>query len=383
VIAFGLAAVGIGIDLILPSIPTLPDVLGGTTATAQFVLAGYVAGMAVGLVVLGWLADHFDRRMIFIGSLGAFAALSLAGALARDINTLIVLRILQGAAASGPGVVMAGMVRNLFDDTRSVRVMGFLGSIQSLVPALAPIAGAWLTLSFGWAAAFLVTGVIAGATFLAIAVQPNLLPAGRSGSGPQKGTYRELFLNPTYLRHALGYALVLGGLIVFVFAAPVIIVKSMGGTITDFVLLQVIGIATFILCANVSGHLAARFGAERLILIGTGLAVASSLGFLVYALAGGNAPAWLIPIWIPMNIGMGLRGPPSYVAAITAAGTNDARASALIGLFLTGIMAIGTAVVAPFLVHGLIAVAIAMVVIVVPALILLLVLPAQTSAPLP
>ena len=33
---------------------------------------------------------------------------------------------------------MPGMVRTLFDDARSVRVMGFLGSMQSLVPALAP-----------------------------------------------------------------------------------------------------------------------------------------------------------------------------------------------------------------------------------------------------
>ena len=60
-----------------------------------------------------------------------------------------------------------------------------------------------------------------------------------------------------------------------------------------------------------------------------------------------------------MNIGMGLRGPTGFVAAIEAAGANDARASALIGLFITGTIAIGTAVVAPFLDDGLIAPAIA------------------------
>jgi MFS family permease len=379
-IAIGTVAVNIGIDLVLPAVPTLPDVLGGTTATAQFILAGFAGGAACGLLFFGWLADHFDRRLIFIGALGAFALLSFAAAVAPNMNTLIALRVLQGATASGPGVVMAGMVHSLYDEARSVRAMGFLGSIQSLAPALAPIAGAWLTLSFGWASTFVTMGVVAGLTFLVIVLAPSLLPAGRSGAGPEKGTYRELLASPAYLRQALGYALVLGGLLVFVFAAPAVIVKTMSGTIADFVILQVVGIATFIVSANVSGNLATRFGAERIIFVGTILALTSGLGFLVYALAGGNSPTWLIPIWIPMNIGMGLRGPASYVGAVKAAGTNDARASALILLFLTLIMAVGTAIVAPFLEHGLVVVAIAVVVIIVPALILLLAIPAPKPA---
>lgn len=380
-IAVGTVAANIGIDLVLPAVPILPDVLGGTTATAQFILAGFAAGSACGLLFFGWLADHFDRRLIFVGALGAFALLSFAGAVAPNMNTLIALRVLQGVAASGPGVVMAGMVHSLYDETRSVRAMGFLGSVQSLAPALAPIAGAWLTLSFGWASTFVTMGIVAGAMFLLTAVVRDLLPAGRSGTGPEKDTYRELLVSPAYLRQALGYALVLGGLLVFVFAAPVVIVKTMGGTITDFVILQVVGIATFIVSANVSGQLAARFGGERIILIGTALALLSGLGFLVYGLAGGNSPVWLIPIWIPMNIGMGLRGPASYVGAVKAAGSNDARASALILLFLTAIMAFGTAIVAPFLEHGLVAVAIAVVVIITPALLLLLVFPAPRPVP--
>jgi len=371
-IAFGLVAVGIGVDLLLPAIPSLPASLGGTVATAQFVLAGYVAGAAAGLIAFGWLADHFDRRAIFIGAIGVFAALSLAGGLAGNIGALIGLRVLQGAASSGPIVVMAGMVRGLFDDAASVRVVGFLGSVQSLVPALAPIPGAWLAARFGWATTFFVTGGFAAAVFAAIALAPGLLPAGRSGAGAARGTYRELLANAAYLRNALGYALVLGGLIVFVFAAPSMIVTTMGGTVTDFVVLQVIGIATFITSANMAGALAARFGAHAMILTGTLLALASGIGFLLYALAGGNAPLWLIPIWIPMNVGMGFCGPNCYVAAIRAAGANDARASGLLGLFVTVIIAAGTAAVAPFLSYGLVAVAIAVVVIITPALILLL-----------
>jgi predicted MFS family arabinose efflux permease len=265
------------------------------------------------------------------------------------------------------------MVRSLFDDTQSVRAMGFIGSVQTLVPAIAPIIGAWLAAISGWAATFLATGFAAAAAFALLALAPHLLPGGRTGGTGARGTYRALFVNAEFLKQAIGYALVLGGLIVFVFAAPAMIVNTMGGTVTNFVVLQVIGISTFIASANVSGSLAVRFGADTLIFTGTLLMFATGAGFLLYALAGGNSPWWLITIWLPMNVGMGLRGPTGYVAAIKAAGSNDARASAVISVFATGVMAAGTAAVAPFLSYGLTAVALGVVVITAPAVALVLV----------
>ena len=366
-IALGAIATGVAVDLVLPAIPTLPTALGSTTAETQLVLALYVAGTAVGQIAGGWLADHIDRRMLFVASLAVFAALSLACGLAPDIGTLSAFRFFQGIASSGPLVVIPGMVRARFAERAVVRVMGLIGSIQSLVPALAPIAGQWLASTFGWRSSFVATAALGALTAVFVRGWPTLLPPGRSG-GPTRGTYRELFRNGAYMREALGFALVLGGLVIFVFAAPVVIVKSMGGTVTGFIVLQVVGVSTFIACANSVSLVSNRIGTATTIAIGTGLTLLSGLGLLGYGLAGGRSPAWLIPLWIPMNIGMGLRGPTGFVAAIDAAGANDARASALIGLFITGTIAIGTAVVAPFLDYGLIAPAIASVVIIAPAM---------------
>src|SRR5207244_10293194 len=77
-LALGTVAFGVAVDLVLPAIPMLPAVLGGTTTETQFVLAGYVAGAALGFMGCGWLADHLDRRVLFIASLGIFAAVSVA-----------------------------------------------------------------------------------------------------------------------------------------------------------------------------------------------------------------------------------------------------------------------------------------------------------------
>jgi MFS family permease len=381
-VALGAVATGVAVDLVLPAIPMLPAALGATTATTQLVLALYVAGAAAGQIGGGWLADHIDRRRLFAGSLAVFAVLSFACALASDLPTLVGFRFLQGIASSGPLVVIPGMVRSRFDDKAAVRIIGLIGSVQSLVPALAPIAGAWLAAAFGWPSSFVVTGVLAAMVFLALLVRPGLLPAGRSGGGA-RGSYRQLLATGAYMRQALGFALVLGGLIVFVFGAPVVIVKSMGGTVAGFVVLQAVGVSTFIATANSVSIVTARIGTETTIAVGTALALLSALGLFAYALAGGRSPAWLIPFWIPMNVGMGLRGPTGFVAAIAAAGQNDARASALIGLFITAMITVGTLVVAPFLDRGLIAPAVATVVIIVPAMALAMMRAPRPRTPRP
>src|SRR5437879_601946 len=58
-----------GTDLVLPAVPYLPDLLGGTAAGAQLVLAAYVAGTCVGLLVYGALGDRMATVTLFVASL--------------------------------------------------------------------------------------------------------------------------------------------------------------------------------------------------------------------------------------------------------------------------------------------------------------------------
>src|SRR6187397_2224543 len=58
-----------GTDLILPAIPSLPAALGGTAERAQLVLASYVFGTLVGLLIFGELGARRDPRWLLVGSL--------------------------------------------------------------------------------------------------------------------------------------------------------------------------------------------------------------------------------------------------------------------------------------------------------------------------
>ncbi len=331
-------AIGIaGVDLVLPAVPSLPATLGGTPA--------------VGLLLFGALGARFDARRALVVSLGLYGLTSLAAAFAPTLDALIAVRLAQGAASAAPAVFAPGFIRALFPEHRAVRMMGLLGSVESLVPALAPIAGAALLLAFDWRASFLVIGAagLALAALLgSVAARLPRLPAPDAG-----GSYAALLRNRAYLRWALSHAFSLGGLLVFVFGAPAVIVGPMGGRISDFVVLQVAGIIFFIIAANVAGPLAERFGAAPLIRFGTALSAAGAVGILGYALIGGERPAMLIPFSIVVNLGFGLRGPPGFLEAVRAARNDDTRGAALVILAILMTAAAGTAIAAPFVASGL------------------------------
>jgi MFS transporter, DHA1 family, multidrug resistance protein len=338
-----------GIDLVLPAIPHLPTALGGDHAAAQLVLAAFVAGMSAGLLIFGALAARFSRRALLCAALTGFAAASLLGALAGDIALLIATRFLQGICASAPAVFAPGIIRASMDEHAATRAIGALGSLEALAPAFAPIAGAWLVDRGGWQAPLVVIALLAA---------PLALLAGLKGVIPEPsrrktGSYATLLRSARFRGLALGHAFTLGGLLVFVLGAPAVFVHSLGGTIGDFIRMQVIGVAAFIAAANGTAALVRWRGARQVILLGTLLCIVSAACLLAYALAGGRDPLVVALLFLPMNLGFGLRGPPGFLAAIGAGDGDDDRASSLVVLAITAVSAAGTAALAPFIDQGL------------------------------
>lgn len=341
-----------GTDLVLPAVPELPDVLPGTAAGAQLVLASFVAGAGAGLLLFGELGARFDQRGLLALSLGSYALISWLALSASDISQLIGWRFLQGVSGAASAVYAPGIIRIMYPEQQALRAIGVLGSVESLAPALAPVIGVWLLQRYGWQGSF---HAIAGvALLLCIAVVamrrhiPVVPPIRRAGAG-----YGSLLVRPAFMRYAISQALTLAGLLIFVFGAPAVITRTMSGTLTHFIAMQMVGIASFIVAANSAQWLVARFGKDAMIRFGSVLSACGGLAIVTFAVFGGADPRWLVILFVPMNLGLGLRGPPGFYAAVVAADGNDARGSALVIVFVLLLTALGTAVAAPLIVHGL------------------------------
>ncbi|BCP54360.1 MFS transporter [Kaistia sp. 32K] len=376
VLVIGTLATMVSIDLVLPAIPALPSLLGGDAQAAQYVLATYMGGSSIGLILFGSIAQRFDARLLLGGSLLAYAAVSLLAAFSTDIWTLNAIRVVQGATSAGAAVLPAPMLRRLFTETGAVRAVSVIGSIQSLVPGLAPLIGAWLLHVSGWQAAFIVPAVIGAVVGLVILAKPSLLPENQPvAPDQQRGSYLALFRNRPYLRYALSHSLILGGLITFVFSAPYVMVETMGSSVNAFVVFQLAMVGMFIVTSNLAGFFVNRVGPERLVTIGTLLVGASAAALLVYALAGGSSLVILLVIMLPVTAGLGLRGGVGFVKSLAASAPDEGRGSAALMLAITLLPTIGTALVAPFIQFGLPALAIAFAVITLPAVACIYLLP--------
>ncbi|MEE2877672.1 MAG: MFS transporter [Pseudomonadota bacterium] len=347
-----------GIDLVLPAIPTLPDVLLGTDEEAQLVIACFIGGSAAGLLLFGMLGERYGRRRCLVLALLAYGALSGLATLVPDITSLLGIRFLQGLASAAPAVFTPGIIRALFSEHGATRAIGALASIESLTPAGAPIAGLWLIQQGGWKLPFFVTAVLALLLSALFIAWGGILPPSKDQQR-KKGSYWRLIASPVFLRYGLSHAMVVGGLLVFVFGAPAVIVNGMGGSMMHFISMQVVGITCFIIASNTAGALVKRFGPEAIISLGTVMAFAGAALMLGFAMFGNGDPVWLTPIFVLVNSGLGFRGPPGFLRAILAGKGDDDRASSLTILWIFTIAALGTAAVSPFIEDGLVPLALA------------------------
>jgi MFS family permease len=343
----GLAAT----DLVLPAVPLLPQALNGTPAQAQHVLASFTGGLAGGLLLFGELGARRAQRPLLAAALLLFALASWAAGRAETMPALIALRFVQGVTAAAGAAFAPGIIRRLFEPAQAVRAIGLQGSIESLMPALAPIAGAWLLSAFSWRASFIVLAVASMAVAIAVPLMPaRVFPPPHATRG---GSYVQLLRNREVSRHGLSQAFSLAGLLVIVFAAPAVMVSVWGGPLSDFIRMQVVGVSTFIAAVQLAHRLGQRFGEERVILGGSLASAAGCVAILAYALAGGTSAAVVTGLWIAVNGGFGLRGPAGFMRAIVAAGGDDSRAAALVILAILLSTAVGTVVVAPWITLGL------------------------------
>ena len=361
-------------DLYLPAIPFLPEALNGDEVGAQYTLAAFFATFAIGQLVFGTLADLYDRRLILTWALAAFAASSVACALAETMNALIALRVVQGFAASAGTALAPAMLREAGDDSLVVRLTSVVSSMEAVFPALAPVIGAWLVLGFGWESTFWLMAVIALFTMAALQrfKMPSAPPYGPNRP-PAHIRYWHLLVSRRFMGYQVSHAMAFAGLIIYIMASPYLLVTYLGHSMTAFVVMQITLIVFFVAFANFAGVLTDRYGIDRFIVIGAVLQMVSAVAFISVVVVWPEylgATSFTLTM-IPTAIGLGLRGGPGFAKAMAFAGTHTGSAGGLMMFTAMGMSAAGTQIVAPSLSEGPLMVAIAVVICCALSLVLL------------
>ena len=176
------------IDFYLPSFPALARFFLTDVEHIQLSLASYFAGVAIGQLIYGPLADRFGRRKPLLGGLVLFTLASLACTLAPDLHWFIVLRFVQALGGCAGMVISRAVVRDLCDPLESAKVFSRLMLVMGVAPILAPLGGGFLLSQFGWQSIFYGL-MIFGATCLLATLHylPETLH-GNAAKFPLKGS---------------------------------------------------------------------------------------------------------------------------------------------------------------------------------------------------
>ena len=132
------------------SLPQMQGALSVTQDQITWVVTFNIVATAVATPLTGWLVGRFGRRRLLIYTIIGFAIASLACGLANSLGTLILFRVLQGAFGAPLAPVCQAIVQSTFPRHMYAKAMAFFGMGVILGPIIGPVAGGYLSETYGW-----------------------------------------------------------------------------------------------------------------------------------------------------------------------------------------------------------------------------------------
>src|SRR5215211_7035195 len=136
----------------------------GSLSDVSWVVTAYVVAAAAATPLWGKLGDRHGRKLLLQVSLGTFVGASALCGGAQDISQLIVLRMVQGAAAGGLMALAMAAVGDLVSPRERGRYQGYIAATFAVATVVGPLLGGVLVEHASWRFVFLVNlplGVLA------------------------------------------------------------------------------------------------------------------------------------------------------------------------------------------------------------------------------
>lgn len=329
----------------LPALPEIAADLHTSAAAAQSTLGVFLFGFASTQLIYGPLSDRYGRRPVMLIGLALYALFSLLCALATSIEALQIGRFLQGAAASGGGVVARAVIRDRFPPQEMTGAFALIGIALAVAPATAPAIGGALQPWLGWHGGFYAASIF-GLTMLTLCALTlkESRPAGRGPRGWRNflktcgGVLRaRLFLGAT-----LATSLLFFGMYGYNTTLPFLVIDGLGLQPETFGLLMIFTAGAY-LCGGV---IARTWGASPRGLIGVGGLMTAAAAITTMTLANTLSVVALLAPMMMFMVGFGMILPAAMSLAVMSFPNAAGTASGLLGTFNIGAAALATVVAA-------------------------------------
>ena len=323
------------IDMYLPAFPILADVYETNATSVQLSLTACLLGLALGQLIAGALSDMQGRRKPLLISLVAYTIASIACIFAPNIYIFILLRFVQGFAASGGLVISRAIVRDVSSGAELTRLFALLMVVNNLVPLLAPSVGSGVLLFADWRGIFLVLTVLGILLLLisAFRLKESLPPEKRVPSNLKStfSNFAGILKNRQFTGYALAQGFLIGGVFAYVSGTPFIYQNIYGASPQAFSLLFGMNGIGLIIGSYAVGRFSHVWSEKRF--LETALYGATAAGAVLLTVVLLEGPLWavVIPIFF-FVMSIGVVGTAAFTLAMESQGHVAGSASALLGL---------------------------------------------------
>jgi DHA2 family multidrug resistance protein len=132
------------------ALPYMQGSLSASLDQVNWVLTSYIVASAIMTSPIGWVADRFGRRKLFVICVAGFTAASVLCGLSQNIVQMVGARLLQGAFGAALVPLSQSVLLDAYTAEERGSAMAIWGVGVMLGPIMGPTLGAWLTDNYSW-----------------------------------------------------------------------------------------------------------------------------------------------------------------------------------------------------------------------------------------
>jgi DHA2 family multidrug resistance protein len=133
--------------------------LGASADEGSWIQTAFLVAAIVNIPLIGWLSRSFSVRLFMVGNGVLFIVFTVACGLARELDQMIALRMLQGLTVASLIPMAITLVITLLPAGRQATGIAIVMIQIALGTAVGPVLGGWMMNSWGWPALFFANAV--------------------------------------------------------------------------------------------------------------------------------------------------------------------------------------------------------------------------------
>ena len=192
----------------------------------------FMLGFAVAPLFYGPASDRYGRKPIVVFTCMLFIVAGIGCALARSLPTLLMWRLVRGAGADASMTIALAIIDDLFEGQTARTKLSYVAIATTIIPMIAPTAGAALLALGGWR---VIHAVLAGiglllllAMLLGFAESARVDPANRLVPSVIARNYLRVLMHPLCLGYILVNAAAFGALFAYVSGSSLFLINVVG-----------------------------------------------------------------------------------------------------------------------------------------------------------